>query len=39
MMHNNDQYHYWGMHMGWWILLVAVAVIMYAAVVWARKKK
>jgi hypothetical protein len=38
MMDNHGSYYYWGMHMGWWglILLVLIAV---GWIGWSRKRK
>jgi len=27
MMHSNNDYYIWGMHMGWWIFIVLAVVI------------
>lgn len=24
MMDNNGGYHFWGMHMGWWVLILII---------------
>jgi len=37
MMNNNGDYHFWGIHMGWWgLILVHVIVI---AVLFTRSRK
>jgi hypothetical protein len=38
MMHNNENYYFWGMHAGWWIFALAVIVII-GWVGWSRKRK
>ncbi len=38
-MHNNGDYYYWGMHMGWWLFML---VFFFAMLVWFasfRKRK
>jgi len=37
-MHNNENYYFWGMHVGWWIFALVVIVIV-GWVGWARKRK
>jgi hypothetical protein len=27
MMHNNEDYYYWGMHMGWWIPILLIVIV------------
>jgi hypothetical protein len=39
MMHNNGDYYYWGMHMGWWVFLVVVFIGIIVWVGWSRKRK
>ena len=38
MMHDNDNYYFWGMHAGWWIFALAAIVIIGWAI-WSRKRK
>ena len=28
MMHHNTGYHYWGMHMGWWIFVLLIVMVL-----------
>jgi uncharacterized membrane protein len=28
MMHQNGDYHYWGMHMGWWVFLLIIIIVL-----------
>jgi cell division protein FtsW (lipid II flippase) len=28
MMHNNGDYYYWGMHMGWWIAVPLILILL-----------
>ena len=39
MMNNNGDYNYWGMHMGWWILIVVLAVAFLGFFMNSRKRK
>lgn len=37
MMNHNDGYYWWGLHMGWWILII-ILVIAFAWFGWTRRK-
>ena len=37
MMHNNEHYNYWGMHMGWWLFMLVVLIAIVWWVMWSRK--
>lgn len=28
MMNHNGGYHYWGMHMGWWVFILVIVVVL-----------
>jgi cell division protein FtsW (lipid II flippase) len=28
MMRHNADYHYWGMHMGWWISILLILIVL-----------
>ncbi len=38
-MHNNGNYYFWGMHLGWWILILVVVIAIVAWFSWSRKRK
>jgi hypothetical protein len=38
-MHNNEQYHFWGMHVGWWIFALVLVVAFAGWSVQSRKRK
>lgn len=39
MMHNNGDYYFWGMHMGWWFLMLVVIIAIIGWLSWSRKRK
>jgi LPXTG-motif cell wall-anchored protein len=39
MMHNDEHYNYWGMHMGWWFFLLVIVIVIAGWIFWSRKRK
>ena len=39
MMHNNENYHFWGMHMGWWVFILVIVILIAGWITWSRKRK
>ena len=39
MMENNGSYHYWGMHLGWWVLMLIAVIAIGGWINWSRKRK
>jgi hypothetical protein len=39
MMHNNEQYYFWGMHAGWWIFALVLVVAFIGWNMQTRKRK
>lgn len=39
MMDNNEGYHVWGMHMGWWFFILVAVIAVIGWVGWSRKRK
>jgi hypothetical protein len=39
MMHNNGDYYYWGMHMGWWLFILVIAIVITGMFFNSRKRK
>ena len=38
-MHNNENYYFWGMHMGWWLFMLVVVIVRVGWLSWSRKRK
>ncbi len=38
MMHNDGDYNYWGMHMGWWFFIVLFVVVLMVLFFNSRKE-
>ncbi len=38
MFHNNGNYSFWGMHMGWWVLMLVVVIALIGWVSRSRKE-
>jgi len=38
MMHNNGDY-YWGMHMGWWFVVLITVIVLMVFFINTRKRK
>ena len=38
-MENRGDYYYWGMHMGWWILILIAVIAIVGWIGWSRKRK
>ncbi len=38
-MHNNQDYYYWGMHMGWWIAIPLILIVLMVIFFNYRKRK
>ena len=38
-MENNGSYHYWGMHLGWWVLIVVIVIVLIGYFFNSRKRK
>ena len=38
-MHNNGNYYFWGMHMGWWIFMLVAVIAIVGWFSWSRKRK
>ncbi len=39
MMHNNGDYDYWGMHMGWWFFALLIVIILILFFFKSKKRK
>lgn len=39
MMHNNGEYNYWGMHVGWWFFILVIVIVIVGFLFNARKRK
>ena len=39
MMENHGGYYYWGMHMGWWVLMLIAVIAIAGWIGWSRKRK
>lgn len=39
MMENNGGYHYWGMHVGWWIFILVIVIVLIVWISQSRKRK
>lgn len=38
MMDNHGSYYYWGMHMGWWVLIVVIVIAIFGFTRFRRRK-
>ena len=38
MMDNNVGYYYWGMHMGWWVLILVIVIAIFGFARFQRRK-
>ncbi len=38
-MHENEGYYYWGMHMGWWVFVIVIAIIFIGFLFNTRRRK
>ncbi len=39
MMHDTENYNYWGMHLGWWSLLIIIALIIVGFLLKSRSRR
>ncbi len=39
MNHDNGDFYYWGMHMGWWFFMLVIVIAIVGWVSWSRKRK
>jgi Sec-independent protein translocase protein TatA len=37
-MDHNGSYYYWGMHMGWWVLILVIVIAIFGFTRFQRKK-
>ena len=39
MNHHNGNFYFGGMHMGWWFLILVLAIVIVGGISWSRKRK
>jgi len=39
MMQHNRGYHYWGMHMGWWVFVLIIVIVLIVLFFNFKKRK